>query len=990
MPFVRPTKEEGLRRVTELVARYRPLAAALTASDSIFTEAEARVGYVDPLLEALGWDLRNEYGHPQRLIEVVMERVGADASGVTWGRPDYRLRLGGEDVMPVEAKRPAVSVGQDSAAAVQARSYGWSLSLPAAVLTNFNELIVFDSRVAPSQGDAADVAVIPGGRFHFEEYITRFNDLWRLLSFESLVYPGLEAVYGYERPPRGQSPFDQRFLSEFRAWRQLLAQDIAAENPSLAAAEIGRRTQRLLNALLFLRVCEDRNISSYKELLESVNQRRIVAAFREADRAFNAGLFTVLNETTVSHNALIRVISEMYWPRTQFAFGVLEPAILSGVYEQYLAERVVLDNQRSVTLEEKPEVTQAGGVVSTPDYIVRELGSSTIDPLLIGGVPDDLSVLDLATGSGIFLLDAFERIVARTQADGTEVGIAERGALAKKHLFGVDIDGAAVEVTKLSLLLAVLGDAHPGPGTLQSILPDLSRNVVTGNSVVREDFDTIRPQVAQVAFRRSRASPLNLRAAIGAAYPSGGFSAIVGNPPYVRIQVMSEHLAEQLEYLQDSRSGYKSPLANSFDLYHVFIERALELLASGGRLGYVVPHRFTNLLSASAVRNGLGKRIERLVHFGEEQVFPGRTTYVALIIAGPASSEPVVLELVDDLPAWREHRTAETRTIDRAELGAGVWPIATAEQSALFYQLESGSIAKLGDAGWVQIFVGVQTSADDYYFIRPTAESATSDVVEFIDHTGVASRIERTLLRPAIRDQKIDFYDGQPVPDFQAIFPYDSGDNPARPKVIDFATMRDCFPNAFAYFERHRNKLQNDRAVTPDPGDAYWAYGRSQSLGKLDDPKLIARVLSLSPQYALDTEGLLVPGGGDGGPYYLLRPQPQCPYSVDVIQAILSHPAVDLFVAVNGKKYRGSYASHRKAFLATVPVPLLAEADRAIVEANVRELRQIAVALRSEQDTEIARTLRERRAHLVGQVESILSAAYGLDIDLVARTTGTA
>ncbi|HBD6104343.1 TPA: hypothetical protein KKN05_004478, partial [Shigella flexneri] len=134
---------------------------------------DARTNYIDPLLAALGWDVRNENSLSQRLTEVNMERTGFDSDG-TWGRPDYRLRLDGEDVMPVEAKKPAVPISRASAAAVQARSYGWSLSLPAATLTNFNELIVFDASVVPVQGDAADVAVRPAGHFTFEEYVTRF------------------------------------------------------------------------------------------------------------------------------------------------------------------------------------------------------------------------------------------------------------------------------------------------------------------------------------------------------------------------------------------------------------------------------------------------------------------------------------------------------------------------------------------------------------------------------------------------------------------------------------------------------------------------------------------------------------------------------------------------------------------------------------------------------------------------------------------------
>jgi hypothetical protein len=74
--------------------------------------------------------------------------------------------------------------------------------------------------------------------------------------------------------------------------------------------------------------------------------------------------------------------------------------------------------------------------------------------------------------------------------------------------------------------------------------------------------------------------------------------------------------------------------------------------------------------------------------------------------------------------------------------------------------------------------------------------------------------------------------------------------------------------------------------VTPDQGDAFWAYGRSQSLTKLDEPKLIVRVLSLAPQYMLDTDGLVTPGGGDGGPYYLVRPEPSCPEHVKLGETV--------------------------------------------------------------------------------------------------------
>lgn len=986
MVFSRVSKSEGLASVKELVERYRTLAPELTRPGAVYTETDTRVGYIDPLLRALGWDVSNDGGLPQRVVEVVMERTGADSAGGL-GRPDYRLRLDGNDTMPVEAKKPSVRISTDAPSARQARSYGWSLSLPAAILTNFDELLVFDTRIAPQSEDAAGVAVIPGGKFTFEEYITRFDDLWRLASYESLTTEGLEGIYDYKRPPRGESPFDARFLGEFRKWRQTIAQAIADGESGWGAAEIGRRTQSVLNALLFLRICEDRDIGRYQDLLESATSRRIVESFREADRAFNAGLFTVLRDTKVNATAIADVVKEMYWPRTQFAFGILDPSILAGVYEQYLAERVVLDSNRRVTLELKPELAHAGGVVATPDYIVREINEATLGPLLARGIPGELAILDPAVGSGVFLLDAFERVLEAAESSGASSTLEVRGNLVRNHLFGIDIDAAAVEVAKLSLLLAVLGNERVDIATARNVLPDISKNIVAGNSVVQENFDALVPGAARVPHRRAQASPLNLKATIGARYPRQGFDAIIGNPPYVRIQELARYLPDQLEYMQHPSSGYEAPKANNFDLYLVFIERALGLLAPDGRLGMIVPNRFTSHLSGSGVRLQLGKRLEHMVHFGEEQVFPRRTTYAAIIIAGAKSDDPVTVDMVTDLEAWRETGLANRIEINRGDLGAGTWPFATADQTQLFEQLEAHRIAKLGDPGWVHIFVGVQTSADDWYFVEPR-QTLNGDAVEFIDKTGVRTLIERSLVRPAVKDQKIDFFDGQPSPDRYAIFPYDVNEETGRAKLISADDMRTYYPLAYAYFVRHRVRLQN-RSVTPDPGDAFWAYGRSQSLSRLRGPKLIARVMSLIPRYALDESDFVAPGGGDGGPYVFLRPTLDCPYSIDVVQAILSHPVIDLMVAVKGKKFRGSYAVHRKEFLKNIPIPDLTEQQQAYIEARARELRELAIRLRDEHDSVIARSMTERRTLLASEIELVLSSAYKLDTNLSARVLGS-
>ena len=450
MPFHRFAKEEARKEMVSFVADYQRHAIDLEAANSPYTELEARSEYIDRFLRILGWDVSNEDSQPQVLRDVVLERELSESD--EGGRPDYRLRMRGRDRLPVEAKKPSVRLSTAPGPARQARSYGFSLSLPAAVLTNVAQTVVFDTTIAPEEGDGADVGIVPDGRFAVDEYVSRFDELWQRMSFESVTSADYYALYSYSEPPRGTSPFDQSFLSQFRRWRLALANDIAQNNPMLQSAEIGRRTQRLLNALLFLRVCEDRNIGKYSALLTSAQDHKLLDAFRAADRTFNAGLFDVLTTTAYTASVLTRVVREMYWPRSHFAFGVLRPDILAAVYEQYLTERVEVDASRAVALAPKPELTHSGGIVATPAWVVAELVGSGLDPQLTPGqpVPLGFKALDLSMGSGPFLIEILERLIEIEERAGRAVDLAERAALVKEHLYGVDIDGAAVEVAKLT------------------------------------------------------------------------------------------------------------------------------------------------------------------------------------------------------------------------------------------------------------------------------------------------------------------------------------------------------------------------------------------------------------------------------------------------------------------------------------------------------------------------------------------------------------
>jgi hypothetical protein len=471
-------------------------------------------------------------------------------------------------------------------------------------------------------------------------------------------------------------------------------------------------------------------------------------------------------------------------------------------------------------------------------------------------------------------------------------------------------------------------------------------------------------------------NPFDFAQAFPGVMAAGGFDVIVGNPPYVRIQALAEFEPLQVAYFQ-AHSSFKSARAHNFDKYLLFIERAIELLSPRGRFGYVVPHRFMATLPGGAVRELLssGGHLREIVHFGHEQVFPGATTYVCLLTGAKEASNDFTFAQVDDLAAWRDQGTATVRTVSTNTVGVAPWGLGTDEARAVFTALAAHHSTKLRDVA--DIFVGAQTSADDVYLVK--AVSINAKTITF-SLNGKSWTVERGICRPALRDRSLLPYDGKPEPDAWAIFPYEiDGTDPSKASVIPQERMEAEYPLAWKYLTAHREQLEA-RSVNPSTPETWYRYGRSQSLTKLDAEKIIVRVLSLVPQYNWDPDGLLVPGGGDGGPYYLIRPKPNSPVPLTFIIALLSHPAIDAMVWEAGghKEYRGGYFPHRKTFLEDLPVPVHDLERVEVVSALTQELIETTIQYRNEADAAVRLVLERDRATQRTKIEEAMAALLGL------------
>jgi hypothetical protein len=445
---------------------------------SRYDEASLRQEFLNPLFRALGWDVENLAGRIPQHREVEIESR-TDIGG-RQKRADYLFRTDRTDRLVCEAKKPAEEL--NARAAFQAKRYAWNKGLSVAVLSDFEELHLYVVGSKPHPGEAAAGL---WKSWHYRQYASAAREIWDLLARANVAAGALEkAVDALPRRPTGKGrarqqwllkpdrsrSLDADFLNFLDAARRDLASDLIRRNDRADLLEDNRlneAVQRILDRLLFLRICEDRDIDTGKPLAQILRSWRdhaenpvprkarqpdlelrettaayetragrpprhatlwgdVVEHFQQLDRRppshvpfFNGNLFKphFSEELQVGDEWLAGFLDEIGDEESPYLFNVIPVEILGTIYERFLG-KVVRPHGRGVTIEEKPEVRKAGGVYYTPRYIVDYIVEQTVGRLLAENAPAkslELRVLDPACGSGSFLIRAFERLCEHWQ-----------------------------------------------------------------------------------------------------------------------------------------------------------------------------------------------------------------------------------------------------------------------------------------------------------------------------------------------------------------------------------------------------------------------------------------------------------------------------------------------------------------------------------------------------------------------------------------------
>ncbi len=920
-------------------------------------EADVRQSLIDPLFIALGWDVRNDNKAAPQYREVIPE-ASLDVEGHQKS-PDYSFRVGTLPKFFVEAKKCGINIKADPGPAYQLRRYGWSAKVSLSILTDFEELGVYDCTMRPQQSDKASHARIQ--YFHFEEYPDHWREIWDVFSREA-VWSGAYDKYTASKRKRGTSEVDVEFLKEIESWRDTLARNIALRNEALSSDDLNAAVHRTIDRIVFLRMAEDRGIEPYEQLLKLCERPDVYARFMSdvctrADHKYNSGLFHFQKEMgisespdnitprlTVDDKALKPILQNLYFTHgSPYHFGVLPVEILGTVYERFLGKVIRLTANHHAKIEEKPEVRKAGGIYYTPAYIVNYIVEHTIGSQIEGKSPAQLAggknkepfrVLDMACGSGSFLLGAYQLLLNHcldwyiehnptrykkavykdSRKDQWRLTIIEKKRILKTHIFGVDIDPQAVEVSKLSLLLKVLeGETDQTIGQQMQLfheraLPNLAENIKCGNSLIEPDYFTGKLIIDPDEMKR--VNPFDWKQGFPDAIKAGGFDCIIGNPPYIRIQNMKEWAALEVEIYKEL---YEAARQGSYDIYVVFLERGLQLLNTDGKLGFICPHKFFNAKYGALIRAIIaeGKHLSHIVHFGDQQVFDGASTYTCLLFLNKSPAKECHFIKVNDLFTWRAMGKGNEGTIKQKQVTASEWHFVIGHASTVFEKLTQIPV-KLSDVT-ERIYQGAITSADKVYLFKDFEVKKKGVTEIFSTELGEKVLLESSILKNVVRSGNIGRYNAKPTA--IVLFPYTLKGNEAR--LYTSREMQDYFPLAWAYLKRNRDLLSS-REKGKFRDSRWYRFGRTQNLGMWEQPKLMIPYMITELSAYLDrTDNFYFINVTTGG-YGITSDERSG--SLEYFCALLNSRLLDFFLKHVTTTFRGGYFAANKQYIEVFPM----------------------------------------------------------------------
>ena len=490
-----------------------------------------------------------------------------------------------------------------------------------------------------------------------------------------------------------------------------------------------------------------------------------------------------------------------------------------------------------------------GGIFYTPKYI-----SDFIIKEVINDNPN-IKIFDPSCGAGIFCYNSVLHL-KEIFPNKTIIDIVEN------NIYACDIDSVSTNRAKIILILtAILHGENP---------TNINFNIITDDSVRRElDWKKEFPEV----------------------FENGGFDAVIGNPPYIRIQNIPD---EKKNYLH---KNWYSMRTGNVDIYYAFIELGLNLINENGKLGFITPNSHFNTVSGKNLRRLLKKNqnIQKIINFDYIKVFKGVNVYSCISILTKKKNQnikyyKVKKELTEINLTENDYKTVNYINLDDDK----IWVFLSDYEINRKYLIENAG-RKLID--FCDINVGIATLSDYIYLLNDYE----------IEVDGEIFNIEPEICKPIIKASKIHDEEDIKNNTLKIIWPYTD-----EAKLIPEEKMIKKYPNAYNYLKVMKSKLNKRDKGKPNQ-NGWYAFGMTQSLKTSFGKKLLTSTMNLKPHfiYCDDEDSTFLNG-------YQVKSKKM---DLRILQKILNSSIMEEYISMTSKSYQGGWKSYAKSYIMNFSVP---------------------------------------------------------------------
>lgn len=861
-----------------------------------------------------------------------------------------------------------------------------------AIVSNFKEIRLYSKERGQGFYESIDLLEIGN-----EEVLRKFLFLF---SKENLINRDRDSVIDdlLKDSFVKEQDISKAFYKTYKETRNHLFNHLSSNNPNIDADILLEKAQKILDRVIFICFCEDLDLipaGIFRKLLEAAKLSFAPSETKVWDQAkglfhsidkgnpplninkFNGGLFKgdqVLDNLVIKDEIILELLK-----LSEYDFDSdLNVNILGHIFEQSISD---LEGMRSEITEEQTEKNggkrKKDGIFYTPEYITRyiveqavggwlmdrkrELGFESLPELTDKDFKSiktrkgtykgnnsiekhrkfweaykeklrDIKVLDPACGSGAFLNQVFDYLYKEGQVVNDALASLKLGQgeifdldkhILNNNIFGVDLNEESVQITKLSLWLKTANKSKE--------LTTLDENIKCGNSLVDD------PQiVGEKAF--------NWKEEFKDIFYKGGFDVVVGNPPYVR----QELLGEFKSYFSKNYEVFNF----TSDLFAYFYEKAFQLLNKNGLFGFI-SNTFDKTTAGVDLRKYLKENISfvNYIDFTGVQIFDGATTYPIILIGKNSSSNigefnyikvPTNIKTVGfDITLYNSIKVKQNTLDDNS------WNFKTDDESTILSKiLRHKTIREL----YGKSYYGIKTGFNEAFIIN-------KDQKDLLIQKDISSA---ELIKP--------FYEGKDILKWNS---------PPNDKYLIFTrrgTNIESYPAIYEWLNTFRTKLEPKTSPEQKEGRKPGTYKWFEIQDSVDyykyfeAPKITWANLQAKNKFCFDDKG-----------YYINAPSVIFPSDNKVLLALLNSKLCWFFLKSICVVRSGGYIEVKPQYFEQIPIPSINEDARGFLEQKVEETINI-VKQRQDINNQFIRFLKSKYPNIL--INKKLEAWFNLDFSI--------